>query len=188
MIPPISTVARLGAHLPLSTRRVVTWCGQTTEVATPIGLVGGMADGVILIRIKGGPSFELAPSDARELSSVIQHAAYGVERWQETASGFNRVRVSRSEHGLVTVTHRGRTRPMRLSTLRGTTYGDGSVHYHRACGVCRKHPKTIYVAADDLREHGSRVRSIDVCEACVDKLANRPEHTAALVQIGAKSP
>jgi hypothetical protein len=185
-------VVRLGAHMPLSTRRVITWLGRTTAAVTPIGRIDGLADGVVLVRIPfagvGEASFELTPAEAKAVSEAIRHAAHGVEEWQELASGYNVVRVARDAAGAVVVTCRGRSRPMRLSKLRGHKWGDGSVHWYRHCAVCRQTPEAIWVAADDLREHGMRVGHVEVCPACVDKLANLPETIAEVAPIQRPAP
>jgi hypothetical protein len=181
-------VVRIGDHLPLSTRRVVVYFGKTTETEVAIGAVSGMADGAVLLRLpkilkSATVDYELTPKQALEFAKALEHAAYGVEHWQEHASGFNRVRVARTD-GKVSVTYRGRTRPMRLSKLRGRKYRDGTVRFRGVCGACHaRDQQALYVAADDLREHDVRVHHVEVCPACVDKLANLPETIAEVTPI-----
>jgi len=183
-------IVRLGEHMPLSTRRVVMYCGETTAAVTPIGRVDGLADGVVLVRVPfagvGEASWDLSPKQALDIADALRRAAYGVEAWQEYASGFNKVRVARSAEGEVTVTCRGRTRPMRLSKLRGHRQRDGTVRFYRSCDVCLEHPPALYVAADELREHGSRIGHPEVCGPCVERLANLSQEIAEVRPILSK--
>jgi hypothetical protein len=178
------TVTRIGEALPLSSRRVVSYFGESASYKTPIGQIDGVADGVILVRdAEHELHRELSPAEAREVARALQHAATAVEQWQEHASGFNTIRVFRSPDGALTVEHRGRARPMRLSKLRGSIFADGSRHFLRHCWNCRKGSSALYVASDDVRSDGSyRDRHAEVCEACVEKLeaATRTD-VAALV-------
>lgn len=176
-------IVRLGSHLPLLTRRVVTFCHEYTTYQTPIGLVEGMADGAICIRDPSSTEtdYELTVVEARALAQALSRAAAGVEQWQVRASGFNKIRVARSPSGEVTVTCHGRTRPMRLSKLRGQRGGHNPGRLYRRCDECNDTPPMLYIAADDLREGGLRVQHVEVCVPCVDKLANIPEQRAAIV-------
>jgi hypothetical protein len=174
-------VVRLGERLPLSTRRVVSFCGEVASFQTALGLVEGLGDGAILVRnFEDGTHHELTPAEARHVARAFMHAASAVEQWQEHASGFNKIRVTRSPDGVVSVTWRGRTRPMRLSKLRGSRHFGG--HFH-TCGECKQRPTAIYVAADDVREHDVRVAHVEVCQDCVDRLANLPETVAVVVAV-----
>lgn len=165
-------IVRLGEHMPLSTRRVVAFCGRTTSADTAIGKVDGLADGVVLVRPTGS-EFELTVEEADALATALRCASAGVKSWREHASGFNRVRVARAPGGVgYAVTWRGRARPMRLSTLRTR---------QRRCEACGVMTSVLYVAADVVREHGLRVRHCDVCMVCVEELADAPETIAAVV-------
>lgn len=174
-------IVQLGARMPMTARRVVSYCGKSAQYKTAIGCVEGMADGAVVLRsFAKRVHYELTTEQAKEIGEAFSHAAYAVESWQEKASGFDRIRVARSEAGGVTVTHRGRTRPMRLSRLKGSKRS--GQFWHR-CDGCGARPPTIWVAADDLREYGSRVQCVEVCQACVDRLANALEPRAAVVQM-----
>lgn len=180
-LPPIPVV-RLGEHMPMSTRRVVAFYGHT-------------AYGAVLVRdMAHNTHYEMTPAQARAAAEALSRAAIAVEQWQEYASGFNRVRVRRTEEGAVLVTHRGRTRPMRLSRLRPSrrlVYVDGKAQRitGRNCGHCRQRSAELWVAADDLREHGIRVHHVEVCPGCVDRLAAEPETRLAEVRpLRAQSP
>jgi hypothetical protein len=192
-------VVRIGAHLPMSTRRVVSWVGQLQQHLTAIGLVEGLADGAIVVRevnksgepLAHGFKRELTVKEARALSDALGSAACGVEAWQEKASGFNRVRVSRSETGEVRVTRRGQTRTMRRSKLRGRLRRDnGSRYFHRFCQACHTsdNHEHRWVAVDDpnRRKYEYRDPFAEICDACVDKLANIPEPRAQLIELKTK--
>ena len=183
-------VISLGSHLPLSSRRIVEWLGKSAKHETAIGLIEGLADGAILIRRRlhdGGledSGIEITAEQARELVRALNHAAGAVERWQERASGFDAIRIYRSADGRVEVEHRGRRRPMRLSVLRARTYfvgGEWAVG--RRCGNCNQIAPTLWIAADDLREHGLRVPHVEVCPGCVDKYANAPTTIAEVTSL-----
>ena len=173
-------VVQLGEHMPMSTRRVVRFCGEPAQYKTAVGCIEGLADGAVVFRDFGKDlHVELTPEQAKEIGKAFTHSACAVEQWQEHASGFNRIRVARV-NGAVTVTHRGRTRPMRLSKLKGSKR---TGRFWRRCDGCGAHPPTIWVAADDLRKNGSRVQCVEVCQACVDRLANALEPRAALIRM-----
>ena len=176
-------IVQLGARMPMSTRRVVRYFDKSTAVETTIGTVMGMADGAVVFVTRFGKSYELTPTLALDIGEAFKRAAYGVERWQEHASGFNRIRVKRSEDGEVVVTHRGQTRVMRLSKLRGRVRRDGKVDFYRSCGNCRDAPTSLWVAAGPPSENGRRVHYVQLCPACVDKLANLPEEIAEVQPI-----
>jgi len=165
-------VTRIGDRLPMTSRRVVSYGSKPATFNTPLARIEGLADGVVLLRhFATKLHLEFTPAQARQAAAALSTAAYAVEQWQKQASGFNTIRVFRSPTGDVTVEYRGRTRPMRLSKLRARTYRDGSMQFVRSCRHCRKSPPTLYVAADDVREHGSRVHHVQICPDCVDKLA-----------------
>lgn len=168
-IPPLSLVPRLGERMALSKRRVVRWLGETAHYETPIGVINGMADGVILVRksLSDEAGQELTVAEAKKIAEALTRSAYAVEQWQEHASGFNRVRVF-DRAGQVFVHWRGRERPMRRSVLRGSRHAG----FWRRCTACKATPKAIWVAADDLREHGTTVHHAEVCDACIEKLRN----------------
>ncbi len=191
----IEKIIRLGAHLPMSTRRVVVWCGKMQQHLTAIGLVEGLADGAIVVRevdksgapARHGFKRELTVKEARALSDALSRAACGVEQWQEKASGFDRVRIHRSESGEVTATHRGVTRTMRRSKLRGYLHHDGTRRFSRFCRACQTSEghEHIWVAVDDpnRRKYEYRDAFAEVCDACVTKLANTPEPRAQLLEL-----
>lgn len=174
-------VVAIGEHMPLSTRRVVMWCGKSTGVETAIGRVEGMADGVVMIRTKHGECYEITPEAAKELSDAIRRAALGVEQWQRAARGYYEIRVTRSDDGVVTVYAYETERTMRLSRLRGGRH---------VCAVCREMRwATIYVAQRNQAlfvagfGHG---RFPQVCASFVERLANAKEPDADVIQWPAK--
>ena len=175
----IDTVVRLGEHMPLSTRRVVGWLGKTTHADTPIGMVDGLADGVVMVRIKGGPEFELSLDEATDIERALLHARLGVAEWQKRARGYHKITATIGPEGQVFVTWHERTRPMRASELRATRRQPRG----RKCGHCHTERMVLYVAADDLREGGIRVKHVEVCPGCVQRLANAPEGLAEVVSI-----
>lgn len=195
----MSDVTRIGDHMRLRQRRVVYYWDKPASFRTALGQLDGLADGVILVReLDNGPTADPSPdarrsemtvAEARAAIEALHRCVFAIERWHEKASGVNRIRVRRDPDGSVWVTHRGRTRPMRLSKLRGSKRlrgvpsGDSSGRtwvcdgFYRRCAVCRACPHELWVAADDLREQGNwKVPHVEVCHACVDKLANQPEN------------
>lgn len=180
----IDMTVTLGERMPLSTRRVLRFCGMSTSKETELGIVEGMADGAVVVR---DPilrrHYELTPAQAVDVANALLRASHAVEQWQEHASGFNKIRVYRSTTGHVEVMFRGRRRPMRLAKLKGHKSRDGcSRRFWRRCDACAATPPALYVAADVVREHGQLVHHVEICPACVDKLANAPEPRAELVQ------
>lgn len=140
-------IVKLGDHLPLSTRRVVSYFGQPASYKTPVGLIEALADGAVLVRDNKGGHIELSPKEARQLGEAFSRAAFAIEQWQRHASGYDRVLATRSATGEVFVTYQGRTRPMRLSVLRGRKDREGKTYYRRACTHCDERPPTL--CADD---------------------------------------
>lgn len=175
-------ITRLGQHLPLSKRRVVQSFGKTTQVTTAIGIIMGLADGVVGIYWPTSQRLqELSLDQAREIEDALRAARHGIERWQEHASGYDRILVQRSAGGVVRVTYRGRTRPMRLSQLRGSKWRDGSIHYNRHCQACKTSGhERLWVPIEEERSVGRAQREpgAEVCPACVDRLANAPTDIA----------
>jgi hypothetical protein len=166
-------VVRIGDHLPMTSRRVVPYMGgKPASWQTGMGRIEGLADGVVLLRyFRTKLHLEFTVKQAREVASAMQSAAYAVEQWQERASGFNTIRVFRSPSGDVTVEYRGRSRPMRLSKLRGYVDYKGERQYRRGCNACHRPRPELYVPSDVIREHGSRVQHVLVCPDCVERLA-----------------
>jgi hypothetical protein len=183
----IDLVTKLGPHLPLSTRRVVSWAREPAKYQTKVGLIEGVADGAVLFRSPdaSGKLIEITPAEARKIADAFHHAAFAVEEWQKIASGYHRVLATRAPDGTVSVTFHHRTRPMRLSTLRGHKQYNGTVVFYRRCDACRTDGhKQIWVAADDLRERGGyRVEHAEVCPACIDKLTSEPEKRADVITL-----
>lgn len=164
-------VVRLGDHLPMTSRRVVYWGRKPASYQTPLGRIEGLADGVVLLRhFSSKFHLEFTPAQAREAAQALSVAAFAVEQWQERARGFNTIRAFRSSSGDVTVAYRGRTRPMRLSKLRGRVDRSGQRHFGRICHECCQPCPCLFVVADDIREHGRSIQHVHLCPPCVDRL------------------
>lgn len=176
-------VISIGSKMPLKSRRVLRWLGQSASYVTAIGRIEGLADGAILIRrdTSNGleePGIEITPEQARETIKALMHVAGAVERWRENARGFNAILIYQRD-GLVEVECRGRRRLMRLSVLRGRRprarpgwLTDPPDPPGRRCDKCGELASSLWVAADDLREGGLKVPHVEVCQGCVDKYAN----------------
>lgn len=179
-------IVKLGEHMHMSSRRIVGFCGAWAKADTRLGLIEGVADGAILIdatRVSG--RLELTPAEAREIAHALNHAAMAVEEWQRKARGYYRVLAERTEAGVL-VTYNGRTRPMRLSTLRGRKDRTGKTYYRRSCTHCGERTPQLWVAADDLREResvgGYRVEHAVVCPTCIERLTSEPAPIAGVTQ------
>jgi hypothetical protein len=168
--------------IPFSARKCVWWRGQLARYDTAIGQIEAVQDGVILVRDPDqGTLYELSEAEAQALEDALRHARQGVAQWKVNASGFNKIRIGLRIDGSVVVTWRGRTRPMRLSRQRGSEYNvvslaDGtrrSQRIFRACSACKGVSRELYIAADIVRENGSRVVHVGVCPACVETRSNR---------------
>jgi hypothetical protein len=124
-----------------------------------------------LIRTKGGEHCELSVAEARDLGQAAARAAFAVESWQKYASGYHVLQVRRTAQGEVWVDCRGQHRTMRISTLRGSRYGRG-----RTCYGCHQKAVVLWVATPDphRRKGDSRDSFPEVCEPCVERLANVP--------------
>lgn len=178
-------IVRIGDHLPMTSRRVVPYMGgKPASWQTPLGRIEGLADGVVLLRYFSRElHLEFTPAQAREVASAMQSAAFAVEQWQERVSGFTTIRVFKSPTGEVTVEYRGRTRPMRLSKLRGYLDYRGERQYRRGCNSCHRPRPELYVPSDVIREHGSRVPHVLVCPECVEKLAGETRTAVATLLV-----
>lgn len=180
----IIKVTELGPHLPLSTRRLVVWCGELCQYRTPVALVEGLRDGVVLVRdMKRGTHFELTPNEARAVAEAFNHAAFGVEAWAEHARGYHRVVVQRNEEGVVRVTTQDTTAVMRLSKLRRP----------RACSACRESVMALWVGVREQAKgwapgHLRAPHNAEVCEPCVERLANAATAIAEVLPIAGSEP
>jgi hypothetical protein len=134
--------------------------GKPTRQDTAIGRVETLANGAIVFLARSDKEVELSEREARAVEDAFSHAIYAAALRKETLTGFNVVRVTRTEDGAVDVTWRGKSRRMRLSKLRR----------ERNCGGCRARVPSIYVAVESTRErYAPRSGFIEVCEECVTK-------------------
>jgi hypothetical protein len=155
----------------------------TLPIQTPVALVEGLADGVVLVRdMERGTHFELTPDEARAIARAFNHAAFGVEEWQKHARGYHRIVVQRDEVGVVRVTSRDATLPMRLSKLRRA----------RRCRECGESVISLWIVERAAQKeewcHGRPVHSVEICEPCVERLANAPTTIAEVLPITERKP
>lgn len=161
--------------MPLSTRRVVRFCGKSTQEETAIGSVAGLADGAVIIQTKHGVFYELTIEEARDLSSALQAAWIGVEQWQKHARGYHRLRVAKGHGGAVMATLHGRTVELRVSMLRGSRRHG----FYRKCYACHEPSPELYIEAN--RKPWAEKFGAEVCPKCVDELLNAKDEIAEVL-------
>jgi hypothetical protein len=176
-------IVQLGPRLPMSTRRIVSFVGESQEFKTRIGLIMGLADGAVVVCDTDdngyvdadGWSVELSPDEARRIAQRLMSAAAGVDDWARRAKGYYRIDAKRDHSGTY-VCNRDETHLMRLSKLRGSRrYGRNTA----TCSHCNKVSDLMWVSTTVRRE-----QFVSVCEVCLEALIEQPCTFANVVSLG----
>lgn len=133
------------------TRAVVHW--RDVE----IGRIGVGKDGSVLFQDDEGIQL-ITAKQAREVANAFSQSAYRAEELCRELSGYNRILVVRLSGGGYHATYRNFSDRLRLSRVRRARY----------CDACKAPSYQLWVGAQvsDL---------VNLCEACVEKLANEPK-------------
>lgn len=166
-------------------RYLEVW-GKSTFVRLPFGSVGTISNAKIQVIDASGRSFELTEDDVRRVEEAFARARHAASLWREHITGFNQVRVTRHVGGAIDVTHRGKTHRMRRlrtrSPRRFVHDPDGfpvALDGHQ-CGACKKRPGGPFYVIANRGEKWNRIRFVEVCEPCVEKLAAVPTAIRAI--------
>lgn len=166
---PISITARLKDD-----RRDLIYIGRTTAAALPFGRLSVIPSGAILFRDRAGIDHLLSDSEVTDIIKAFEHARGAADAWREKLSGANVIRVAK-EGGEVRVTQRGRTCTMRISKLRRARHiHSGAPLVGRRCDACREVKPVLWVDATKY-EPFHREPFVEVCDACVERLAGARE-------------